>query len=91
MLVPHTCIIVYTCTRTTARVCSARRVRVRDINDAFKELGKMCMVHLKTEKPQTKLLILQQAVIVITNLEQQVRGACRAFAFIISWKQMRLA
>lgn len=35
----------------------------------------MCMVHLKTEKPQTKLLILQQAVIVITNLEQQVRGA----------------
>ena len=59
-------------------------MRVRDINDAFKELGKMCMVHLKTEKPQTKLLILQQAVIVITNLEQQVRGASYAFVFINS-------
>lgn len=50
------------------------RVRVRDINDAFKELGRMCMIHLKNERPQTKLTILQQAVSLITSLEQQVRG-----------------
>lgn len=50
------------------------RIRVRDINEAFKELGRMCMVHLKADKAQTKLNILHQAVDVITNLEQQVRG-----------------
>ncbi|XP_068595918.1 transcription factor 12 [Brachionichthys hirsutus] len=49
------------------------RVRVRDINEAFKELGRMCQLHLKSEKPQTKLLILHQAVAVILNLEHQVR------------------
>ncbi|KAG8144787.1 hypothetical protein E2320_013221, partial [Naja naja] len=49
------------------------RLRVRDINEAFKELGRMCQLHLKTEKPQTKLLILHQAVAVILSLEQQVR------------------
>lgn len=50
------------------------RLRVRDINEAFKELGRMCQLHLSYEKPQTKLIILQQAVNVILNLEQQVRG-----------------
>uniref|UniRef100_A0A665X2G8 Transcription factor E2-alpha n=1 Tax=Echeneis naucrates TaxID=173247 RepID=A0A665X2G8_ECHNA len=49
------------------------RLRVRDINEAFKELGRMCQLHLSYEKPQTKLIILQQAVNVILNLEQQVR------------------
>uniref|UniRef100_A0A669CHF8 Transcription factor E2-alpha n=1 Tax=Oreochromis niloticus TaxID=8128 RepID=A0A669CHF8_ORENI len=49
------------------------RLRVRDINEAFKELGRMCQLHLNNEKPQTKLIILQQAVNVILNLEQQVR------------------
>ncbi|XP_060736619.1 transcription factor 3b isoform X3 [Tachysurus vachellii] len=49
------------------------RLRVRDINEAFKELGRMCQLHLSTDKPQTKLLILHQAVNVILNLEQQVR------------------
>ncbi|MEQ2214142.1 hypothetical protein XENOCAPTIV_011221, partial [Xenoophorus captivus] len=49
------------------------RLRVRDINEAFKELGRMCQLHLSYEKPQTKLIILQQAVTVILNLEQQVR------------------
>lgn len=52
------------------------RLRVRDINEAFKELGRMCQLHLSNEKPQTKLLILHQAVNVILNLEQQVRGQC---------------
>lgn len=50
------------------------RLRVRDINEAFKELGRMCQLHLKCDKPQTKLLILHQAVAVILSLEQQVRG-----------------
>ncbi|XP_041967836.1 transcription factor 3b isoform X5 [Alosa alosa] len=49
------------------------RLRVRDINEAFKELGRMCQLHLNNDKPQTKLLILHQAVNVILNLEQQVR------------------
>lgn len=50
------------------------RIRVRDINEAFKELGRMTCIHLKSDKAQTKLSILHQAVSVITSLEQQVRG-----------------
>ncbi|XP_065063748.1 transcription factor 12-like isoform X3 [Rhopilema esculentum] len=58
------------------------RLRVRDINEAFKELGRMCSLHLKTEKPQTKvssvhpqtkLMVIHQAVSVIQSLEGQVR------------------
>ncbi|XP_043990879.1 transcription factor 3a isoform X8 [Gambusia affinis] len=49
------------------------RVRVRDINGAFRELGRMCQVHLQSDKAQTKLVILQQAVQVILSLEKQVR------------------
>uniref|UniRef100_A0A4W3HD57 Transcription factor 4 n=1 Tax=Callorhinchus milii TaxID=7868 RepID=A0A4W3HD57_CALMI len=52
---------------------SLLRLRVRDINEAFKELGRMVQLHLKSDKPQTKLLILHQAVAVILSLEQQVR------------------
>jgi transcription factor E2-alpha len=49
-------------------------LRVRDINESFKELGRMCSMHLKNDRSQTKLNVLQQAVAVITSLEQQVRG-----------------
>lgn len=56
------------------------RLRVRDINEAFKELGRMVQLHLKSDKPQTKLLILHQAVAVILSLEQQVRGQCKPAA-----------
>merc|ERR1712012_690263 len=49
------------------------RIRIRDINEALKELGRICMTHLKSDKPQTKLGILNIAVEVIINLEQQVR------------------
>ena len=51
------------------------RLRVRDLNEAFKELGRMCTLHLKADKPQTKLTVLHQAVAVITSLEHQVRGS----------------
>ena len=47
---------------------------MRDINDAFKELDRMVALHMQPEKPQTKLGVLQQAVNLITTLEQQVRG-----------------
>ncbi|XP_063371056.1 protein daughterless isoform X6 [Cydia amplana] len=53
------------------------RIRIRDINEALKELGRMCMTHLKSDKPQTKLGILNMAVEVIMTLEQQVRGESR--------------
>lgn len=49
------------------------RLRVRDINEAFKELGRMCQMHTKSDKPQTKLTILQQAVQVIVQLEIELR------------------
>ncbi|RUS71293.1 hypothetical protein EGW08_020950, partial [Elysia chlorotica] len=49
------------------------RVRVRDINEAFKELGQMVTLHCNSSQPLTKLMVLQQAVNVITSLESQVR------------------
>ncbi|XP_043205842.1 transcription factor 12-like isoform X25 [Amphibalanus amphitrite] len=49
------------------------RIRVKDINEAFKELGRMVTVHMATDKAQTKLGILHHAVEVISQLEAQVR------------------
>lgn len=60
-----------TCLKLLSDFC---RIRIRDINEALKELGRMCMQHLKSDKPQTKLGILNMAVEVIMQLEQQVRG-----------------
>merc|ERR1719512_184787 len=49
------------------------RLRIHDINEALKELGRICMTHNKSDKPQNKLGILNTAVEVVMNLEQQVR------------------
>ena len=51
------------------------RMRIRDINDALNELGRVCMMlnPAKSEKPQTKLGVLNMAVDVISALEGQVR------------------
>lgn len=38
------------------------------------ELGHLCSIHMDEQKPLTKLAIIQEAVNVITNLEQRVRG-----------------
>lgn len=64
----------YMCQNIQTNFLNASRIRIRDINEALKELGRMCMTHLKTDKPQTKLGILNMAVEVIMTLEQQVRG-----------------
>jgi hypothetical protein len=50
-------------------------MRIRDINDALNELGRVCMMlkSNKNDKPQTKLGVLNMAVDVINNLESQVR------------------
>jgi hypothetical protein len=34
----------------------------------------MCAIHMRNDKPVTKLGVLQQAVNLITTLEHQVRG-----------------
>jgi len=49
-------------------------LRVRDINEAIKELGQMISLHTGSGQTLTKLSILQEAVNVITTLEQQLRG-----------------
>jgi transcription factor 4/12 len=49
------------------------RIRVKDINDAFKELGTMCAQHMSADRNRTKLLILHDAVEVITHLERAVK------------------
>ena len=51
------------------------RMRIRDINDALNELGRVCMMLKpnKNDKPQTKLGVLNMAVDVINSLESQVR------------------
>lgn len=64
-------------------VVTSLRIRIRDINEALKELGRMCSTHLKSDKPQTKLGILNMAVEVIMTLEQQVRGKLFYFIHIL--------
>lgn len=51
------------------------RIRIRDINEALTELGRVCMTlrPKAADKPQTKLAVLNMAVDVISNLEKKVR------------------
>ncbi|XP_058622618.1 cingulin-like protein 1 isoform X3 [Onychostoma macrolepis] len=48
--------------------------------EAFEELGRMCREHLRSDKPQSRLSILHQAVSVIHSLQQQMEcfGAGRS-------------
>ena len=46
----------------------------------------MCSLHTASDKPQTKLTILQQAVSVITSLEQQVRGTTTSYSVYPYWQ-----
>jgi hypothetical protein len=57
---------------------SRERMRIRDINDALTELGRVCMSlrpmgKVNAEKPQTKLGVLNMAVDIIMHLEKKVR------------------
>ena len=51
------------------------RIRIRDINEALTELGRVVMTlrPKAADKPQTKLAVLNMAVDVITHLEKKVR------------------
>ena len=51
------------------------RIRIRDINEALTELGRVVMTlrPKAADKPQTKLAVLNSAVEVITQLEKKVR------------------
>ena len=51
------------------------RIRIRDINEALTELGRVVMTlrPKAADKPQTKLAVLNMAVDVITGLERKVR------------------
>ena len=60
-------------TKNDISILFSQRIRIRDINEALKELGRICMSHLSSDKPQTKLGILNMAVDVIMGLEQQVK------------------
>lgn len=50
------------------------RSRIRQIDEALKELGRYCEIHKKSDKPLTKLGVLDQAIGVIVGLEEQVRA-----------------
>ena len=48
---------------------------MRDINDAIRELGQMVAMHTGASSSTfTKLTVLQEAVRVITDLENRLRG-----------------
>ena len=46
----------------------------------------MCSQHTRSDKPLTKLTILQQAVVVITDLETRVRGMSSMTLHCLPWR-----
>lgn len=62
------------CCKMLSLYFCVHRLRVKDINDAIKELGHMISVHTGSSQPMTRLMIVQEAVAVITGLEQRLRG-----------------
>jgi len=61
--------------RMSEKYRTAARLRVRDINDAIRELGQMVAMHTGASSSTfTKLTVLQEAVRVITDLENRLRG-----------------
>lgn len=43
------------------------RLRVRDINEAFKELGRMTQMHMKNDKPQVSVSFAPILVLTLTH------------------------
>ena len=52
------------------------RLRVRDINEAFKELGRMTQMHMKNDKPQV-LALVPSVYLIGCNLRKKTKNIFR--------------
>lgn len=58
-------------------------VGVRIINEVFNEFGRMCQLHLQSDKVQTKSQVLHQAVSIVAALKLQVWNKMRLNEFFL--------